>query len=417
MKDDFRASILAAWTSVDPISRKELRVLTILCTALDPFIPAKDLRSHIAFQLPLVLIANTVQRVIGVGQHARRICPHVSPAKIHSFHLDAAAIYEIMASSANKDNFVILNNMWAPITSLNWAVDDKATTFAAFLDLGRIFKICEERTMEFTYHVTVNADDTVDLLGELLPSQEPKSSFLTKRRKFRKELQPATKHKPTAAEQQTVVGLDAYIKRLDQQLRKRYAEKRELDDDISSLVKEPETHIGRLKEQRYYTLKELRWRRCDLWSKINMLKNRIKQRKSQKYIILYPKVKEKPCIIICSTVYLMRCIQAKNETPLPTAPPPTFANPGHEDASEFINLKPFCQAAREAKTDIIFSGTDYGVRTMSTTVAMTMDRFEQHWNLYNRFSALSIEEVEDVGDADENGLLSRLHVEGEVIAH
>jgi hypothetical protein len=102
----------------------------------------------------------------------------------------------------------------------------------------------------------------------------------------------------------------------------------------------------------------------------------------------------------------MRCIQAKNKTPLPTAPPPTFANPGHEDASEFINLEPFCQAAREAKTDIIFSGTDYGVRTMSTTVAMTMDRFEQHWNLYNRFAALSIEEVEDVGDDDENGLLS-----------
>jgi hypothetical protein len=91
----------------------------------------------------------------------------------------------------------------------------------------------------------------------------------------------------------TVVGLDAYIKRLDQQLRKRYAEKRELDDDISSLVKEPQTHIGRLQKQRYYTLKELRWRRCDLWSKINMLKNRIKQRKNEKYSILYPKVKEK----------------------------------------------------------------------------------------------------------------------------
>jgi hypothetical protein len=147
--------------------------------------------------------------------------------------------------------------------------------------------------MEFKYHVTVNADDSVDLLGELLPSQEPKSSFLTKRRKFRKDLHPATKHQPTAAEQQTVVSLDAYIKRLDQQLRKRYAEKRKLDDDISSLVKEPQTHIGRLQKQRYYTLKELRWRRCDLWSKINMLKNRIKQRKNEKYSILYPKVKEK----------------------------------------------------------------------------------------------------------------------------
>ncbi|CAO3680987.1 unnamed protein product [Umbelopsis vinacea] len=222
--------------------------------------------------LPLVLIANSVQRVIGLGQHAHRICPRVSPAKIHSFHLDAAAIYEIMASSANEDNFVILNNMWDPVTTVNLTVDDKATTFAAFLNLGRILKICEERKMEFKYRVTVNADDTVDLLGELLPSQEPKSSFLTKRRKFRKDLHPAMKHKPTSAEQQTFVGLDAYIKRLDQQLRKRYAEKRELDDDISSLVKEPQTHIGRLQKQRYYTLKELRWRRCDLWSKINTLR-------------------------------------------------------------------------------------------------------------------------------------------------
>lgn len=401
------------------MSRKELRVLTKLCTALDPFIPAKDLRSHIAFQLPLVLIANSVQRVVGLGEHARRICPHVSPAKIHSFHLDATAIYEIMASSASKDNFVILNNMSFPITSVHWAVDDKATTFAAFLDLGRIFKICEERKMEFKYHVTVNADDTVDLLGELLPSQEPKSSFLTKRRKFRRQVQPATKKKPTAAEQQTVVSLDVDIKRLNQQLRKHYAEKRKLDDDISGLVKEPDRHIRRLKKQQYYTLKELRWRRCDSWSKINMLKNRIKQRKSQKYSILYPKVRGRLSKknMQYGVSNAMRCIQAKNKTPLPAAPPPTLEKPGHEDASEFINLKPFCQAALEAKTDIIFSGTDYGVRTMSTTVAMTMERFEQHWNLYNRFSALSIEEVEDVEDVDENGLPSRLHVKGEILAH
>lgn len=46
-----------------------------------------------------------------------------------------------------------------------------------------------------------------------------------------------------------------------------------------------------------------------------------------------------------------------------------------------------------------------------------MERFEQHWNLYNRFSALSIEEVEDVEDVDENGLPSRLHVKGEILAH
>src|ERR1700692_4882696 len=158
-----------------------------------------------------------------------------------------------MASSASKNNFVILNNMSFPITSVHWAVDDKATTFAAFLDLGRIFKISQERKMEFKYHVTVNADDTVDLLGELLPSQEPKSSFLTKRRKFRRQVQPATKKKPTAAEQQTVVSLDVDIKRLNQQLRKHYAEKRKLDDDISGLVQEPDSKIRRLKKQQCST--------------------------------------------------------------------------------------------------------------------------------------------------------------------
>src|ERR1700716_3703954 len=65
-------------------------------------------------------------------------------------------------------------------------------------------------------------------------------------------LQP--KKKPTAAEQQTVVSLDVDIKRLNQQLRKHYAEKRKLDDNISGLVKEPDRHIRRLKKQQYYTL-------------------------------------------------------------------------------------------------------------------------------------------------------------------
>jgi hypothetical protein len=51
-------------------------------------------------------------------------------------------------------------------------------------------------------------------------------------------------------------------------------------------------------------------------------------------------------------------------------------------------------AETEGRT-VVFSGTDYGICTMSTTVAMPIKRYEAHIKLYNRFAQLTVEEPMD----------------------
>jgi len=81
----------------------------------------------------------------------------------------------------------------------------------------------------------------------------------------------------------------------------------------------------------------------------------------------------------------------------PPANPPTTARPGYEDSAEHLDIGTLqLQAAIEAK-DIVFSGTDYGVVTQSTSIRMSQQRYDAHSNLYNHFH------LRDANDPSSNG--------------
>jgi hypothetical protein len=83
----------------------------------------------------------------------------------------------------------------------------------------------------------------------------------------------------------------------------------------------------------------------------------------------------------------------------PPANPPTTARPGYEDSAEHLDIGVLqYQAAIEAK-DIVFSGTDYGVVTQSTSIRMPQQRYNAHLNLYNRFQLLQ-DNCQDSDSAD-----------------
>jgi hypothetical protein len=79
----------------------------------------------------------------------------------------------------------------------------------------------------------------------------------------------------------------------------------------------------------------------------------------------------------------------------PPAEPPTTKHSGYEDNAEHVVIdRLLYQAAVEAK-EIVYSGTDYGVCTQSTTTRMTPQRFDAHLRLYNRFQALADDDCQD----------------------
>ena len=137
------------WTAKDGLTDRELNWMVTLVITLKPFIPDKDTpRNNILLRLPIVLIANIVQRVAGYGQFAREICPYISPAKIHALPVDASTMFEMVATSATSQNYIICDKHKIPITSAAWAVRCKKSTLASFFDIDKIEEICKNHKLD-----------------------------------------------------------------------------------------------------------------------------------------------------------------------------------------------------------------------------------------------------------------------------
>jgi hypothetical protein len=179
--NDIRAQIRKAMPDEKKLTEKELTAMVRICTALQPYIPPKAARGMIAFCLPLVILANIVQHVAGYGKYARQICPFITPATIHSLHLDAAALYEIMSAK----NFIIADQNNHAITSVHWVIKNKVVTLGSFLDLTKISSICSSNGLVFQNLIVVNSDDTADLVGGLQLRKKPAISYYDGRRKMK----------------------------------------------------------------------------------------------------------------------------------------------------------------------------------------------------------------------------------------
>ncbi|KAF7720822.1 hypothetical protein EC973_005989, partial [Apophysomyces ossiformis] len=81
-----------------------------------------------------------------------------------------------------------------------------------------------------------------------------------------------------------------------------------------------------------------------------------------------------------------KVITSANRIELP--PQPTNQHPARKDLAEFVNIQQLLAGAEEDNRDVVFSGTDYGICTMSTTIRMNKSRHDECIKLYNRFAVL-----------------------------
>ncbi|KAL1932125.1 hypothetical protein VTP01DRAFT_9181 [Rhizomucor pusillus] len=74
--------------------------------------------------------------------------------------------------------------------------------------------------------------------------------------------------------------------------------------------------------------------------------------------------------------------------------PPTLRHYACEESSSNIDISVLEKEAFDAGKTLGYSGTDYGLRTISTTVAMTQEKLQYHISLYNRFAVLDDTELD-----------------------
>ncbi|KAL1926105.1 hypothetical protein VTP01DRAFT_6142 [Rhizomucor pusillus] len=73
---------------------------------------------------------------------------------------------------------------------------------------------------------------------------------------------------------------------------------------------------------------------------------------------------------------------------------PTLRHYACEESPSNIDIFVLEKEAFDAGKTLGYSGTDYGLRTMSTTVAMTQEKLQYQISLYNRFAALDDTELD-----------------------
>ena len=76
-----------------------------------------------------------------------------------------------------------------------------------------------------------------------------------------------------------------------------------------------------------------------------------------------------------------------------------------------MNIDGFVSEVEAKGREVVFSGTDNGVVTMSTTVAMTKTDYNRHIQLYNRFALLASMMDVDQKESEENQMLELPSVE------
>jgi hypothetical protein len=92
--------------------------------------------------------------------------------------------------------------------------------------------------------------------------------------------------------------------------------------------------------------------------------------------------------------------------------------PGFEDSSECIELGELLKQVSDGR-DVVYSGTDYGIVTLATTVAISTERLNAHIELFNYYHVLDNHELvdDDAGDLKAIAASAALAVPKKEVCH
>ncbi|KAF9167971.1 hypothetical protein DFQ26_002196 [Actinomortierella ambigua] len=399
----------------DQLSEDEIRVLVKITNLLRPFVPKRWPKQdgsgdrahtpHVVTRAPIVVIANAVLRATGYSKFARRLAPQVSDMSLHSLQLGASTLYEVLCSRG-KGKFDAKDSSGALFASSAQAMvseDNKNAMYKAFFNMDKVNRICKDHGLVFNNRMTFVDRHAVYMVGKVVQHNAqyaddanvdrrhgyPVESQYNKRRQRRRG---ATSAGYWVAEYRRIKQSRVYV---DTQATQAAAAVKVKETTLKPLQKA----VGVLQEK----LTELRRATRKDASQIGAFMTTKRSLQDQRRRLLPEEAKLRE--LRQQSYYWNKVAQAAQSESTSSSSSSsssssgkkkqsggdgsgkktvaTWTHPTVEDSTLRLDIKDLeNQDNGSPQRHIVFAGTDYGIATMSETVALTRQEIDTHISRY-----------------------------------
>ncbi|ORE04624.1 hypothetical protein BCV72DRAFT_231266 [Rhizopus microsporus var. microsporus] len=321
------------------VGEKEAYPCMLILNALKPYIPKKKERFIIAHQLPFCILANDTLLYAGYKKFYRKLCPQPSASTLHALRIDGPSLYQT---------------------------------------LTRLPLACKSNDLEFAQNITlllgikvIRLLETKDTVGDSNKKKSPASYKLTDHPTVKEE---SKKLKETLV--QEIQGLQSEVVQIEKLLKDalKNSNNRDFSKDIKGLKAKWRNSSLEEKVDLYNAIEQVKHERNQSFLSVQAARDKLKLERQLMYFKRIA-MKQKPAIT--------------HETATASQNSNTqwhvVQKCGHGIAKvENCRLSPQANPPEE----FIFSSTDNGLKTMTSTVPLTMKRFKFHLELRNKYKAL-----------------------------
>ncbi|KAI8098875.1 uncharacterized protein BX664DRAFT_8905 [Halteromyces radiatus] len=378
----------------DDLLQHEINIMITLYNTLRPYIPVNGNKATIAEKLPFVFLGNAILHTAGYSKLMQRPFPTVTASALHALPLGAVETYEIFGSKftetgnegkgKQKREAPLVQMKQADgkiIKNSTLALGYKDDVFGSIFDLQKINAICDKNSMTFRQRLVIPNIKSAAIIGA---TTKPRMVSSYQHGKTADETM-------TLHDNRTVDDLTSQKATLEQQLlainKKIQEETESLKDVQAKLMVSVDIKTITLAKTKYEEIgvqRTMKKERMTIQSRIAQLQNRRTTIHSNLY-------------------YLRKAIQVKKSNPKrkrsekeQIKSTPTRRKQSVLDTPENMDLN-----SLRNEGSVSYSGTDYGIVTLSTAVPVSTDRYNFHLRLQNRYRTLA-----DIHDPDNDDTTS-----------
>ncbi|GAA5803365.1 hypothetical protein HPULCUR_008844 [Helicostylum pulchrum] len=351
------------------ITLQESRVSKLICDFLLPYVPKKEKRYCIPHMLPFLFMSNDVFRCSGYQKYQAKMLPLQKVNSLSATKIDASTLFSLFATSSTGQNMDFFDFDKRLIVSRQKANEPNNDPKRVFFDLKKLKKVCGGYKMTFAHSM------------RLLPGLRIVQVF----------------------------GYKLNIQNEEREQKKPSKTRVAKKDDKKADITEYQQKLNDL----VVKVRELSKERRDLYQKFNVRKIKrgwkkaaVTEEHKENNQVIYHKVK-----LLKAEQYKteLKLVQAKEDlqqakrqlqllrsTNIETEDP--VSKKRNIDNTEYVGIDKAENVTLDKglfnSGDIMFSGTDNGLVSMTETVKFTPKRFRFHLKLYNHFSALAEGKIE-----------------------
>jgi hypothetical protein len=138
--------------SVD-LSDKEMELCIRIYNTLKPYIPKKNYRFIIGYQLPFCMLTNDIIRITSHSKFTRKLFPKAHFSSFDALQLNAPSLYQILTGSQNP--LCISDFQNSKIESVDYARSNKDVVFSSIFDLETVYTTCSSYDLQFDHTITI----------------------------------------------------------------------------------------------------------------------------------------------------------------------------------------------------------------------------------------------------------------------